>query len=259
MKKYLSIFKTYILVFALIFISSLLVGCGQKEKEDDPVKEVYNIEVDLESFEKEYDIDDFSLNLLKLKRIYTDGSFDYIDVNENMFDEGDNKKLKSVGNKKVNLVYQEGTIYFDTDVIVKIVDYSINDEGLNRNKEYSDVIKVIRNKETNRLEWILEPVNPIAGLQARYDFDSNKISLSDFKVENSSDYFNYKIEDGKLSVYFASLENIETERVLFSCKFEGDFRNSNLLINEDFANRCYEIKGDTTQRVNSILYHVSKK
>ena len=184
MKKYLSIFKTYILVFVLIFISSLLVGCGQEEKEDDPVKEVYNIEVDLDSFEKEYDVDDFSLNLLKLKRIYTDGSFDYIDVNENMFDEGDNKKLKSVGNKKVNLVYQEGTIYFDTDVIVKIVDYSINDEGLNRNKEYSDVIKVIRNKETNRLEWILEPINPVAPVTSTLELSSKDQSIiSDFPIK----------------------------------------------------------------------------
>ena len=77
MKKLYTLFLVICLSLSLI----CLVACGDKKPVDDnPVdvdwdsKTILSVEIDSESFEKEYDIDDFKVDLLKLHVTYTDGT-----------------------------------------------------------------------------------------------------------------------------------------------------------------------------------------
>ena len=73
---------------------------------------------------------------------------------------------------------------------------------------------------------------------------------------------NVKIEDGKVMFAYSNKnENITSETTLFSVKYTGDFRTSNLAIDETFDNVVYTYDATLGQTVllYSILYHASVK
>lgn len=264
MKKLYTLFLVICLSLSLI----CLVACGDKKPVDDnPVdvdwdsKTISSIEIDAESFEKEYDIDDFKVDLLKLHITYTDGTDRLLSCTKNMFEDDDYKKFQSAGTKKVTITYEKGDFYFDEEVKVHIVDYSIYDEGLNRNKQYDCVIKVIRNQVTNKLEFIAEPLKGVAGFQVKYSFDGSKLKLKNFQVNDATNgYGKFTVDDNTLVVTYVTDRNIDTETVLFSCDWEGDFRFSGLALDETFTAMAYTLLEDgRTDRLMSVLYHVSKK
>ena len=265
--------KNLFILFLIVCLSLYLIcltGCGGKEPSDNgdgdvevdwDSKTIASVEIDTESFEKEYDIDDFKVDLLKLHVTYTDGTDRLMSCNKNMFEEDDYKKLQSPGTKKVTITYEKGDFYFDCETKVHIVDYSVLDEGLNRNKQYECVIKIIRNQVTNKLEFIAEPLKGVAGFQVRYTFDASKLTMKNFVVnEANNGYGMFTIEGNTLVVNFVTDRNIETETVLFSCDWEGDFRFSGLALDDTFTAKAYTLLEDgSTDKLMSVLYHVSKK
>ena len=259
--------KLFGLLVVLLLCAFLVCSCDGDDpvKPIDPVdpgeveidwdsKTIDRCELDEASFSEIYDIDDFDLSNLKIHVYYTDGMDRLIPCTRDMMDDGDLDKLESAGTKKVVIYYNDEE--FDTKI--NIVDYAIYDQDLNRMREYDAVIKAIRNGQ--RLEFILESENDIAGIQAKYTFDSSKFTMTNFKVEDKTDtYGSFEVKNGTLYVSFLSSKNIKGDVVLFSCDISGDFRNSNLKIDDEFANKVYFITEEGTQRLFKILYHVSKK
>jgi len=264
------LFKSLLLVFVLTLFVFTLASCGGNNGgEDNPVvdppaedwdsKVIANVELESTSFEAVYDVDDFKVSLLKLHIYYDDGTERDIECNKDMFDEDDYKKFSSAGTKKVTLYYNE----YEFDTKVNIVDYAVYDEGLNRNFQYGCVIKVIRNQRTNKLDFIMEPNLKFAGCQMKYTMNTSKLTLSNFELANKDNtygMFTYDAATGTLIVDFVSSENLDKETTLFSCDFSGDFRISELKIDETFENKVYTITdAGSTEKMMSVLYHVSKK
>ena len=259
-----NIFKLFVIVLFLL-LAFALVGCNDDDNPgggDDPIeidwdaKIIESFELDQASFEKEYDIDDFDLALLKLHVYYTDGTDRLIPCVKEMFEDGDYDKLSTPGTKKVVIMYNDDEV----DAKIKIVDYAIYDQDLNRMKNYDAVIKAIRSG--NRLDFILESENDVAGMQAKYVFKKDLLKFSNYRVsDSSSSYGKCEIKDGELYVSFVSSKNLKGDNViLFSLDIEGDFRNSGLIIDESFGNKLYAFgEDDTTTKLFSVLFHVSKK
>lgn len=258
MKKFkllLSLVLAFLLVFAF--------GC----KEDNPPvidwdsKTVESIEAVQETFDKEYEYDEFDISMLKIKVYYTDGTSREISVDESMLSEKDAKKLTSPNTPRITIEYggEEAVSR------VHLIDSSRLDENLNKDGEYACVIKAIRDKDKEIINFIFEGNNEysVCAMSFEFIYDNTKMQLSDAKLDsNLKGLGGIVIEDSKIR--FAYSEDgtvLEGELVLFSVKYTGDYRESGLAISTDFDNVVYVANTATyeTTRVNNVLYHVSVK
>jgi hypothetical protein len=72
----------------------------------------------------------------------------------------------------------------------------------------------------------------------------------------------YSIEIGENTIKAMIVldEAIETETVLFTVSFEGNFRTSKLAIDTNFENKCYTNTGNyIASEIEKVLYHASVK
>ena len=143
MKKFKLIF-----VFVLAIFAGFIVACNGKEKEIDwSKKTVSGISPVKETFYADYEYDEFELSMLKIHVEYTDGTSRDIPVSEDMLDEKDLKKLKTVGKPRITIYYDA----FDFQINVRIIDSSKLDENLNKDGNYA---LVGEKKNTNKdISW----------------------------------------------------------------------------------------------------------
>ena len=185
-------------------------------KEKDPEEEwrkktVSEVTVVQESIDERYEYDEFEIGFIKLNVTYTDGTSRVVSADETMFDSTALDKMSTTGNPRVTLYYQDpnpdnSSNYFDLTFIVHLIDSSLLDKDLNRLHEYDAVIKAIRNKEANKIDFILEECAGACSFQFEYTFDEAIMQLSNFRQNaNISGIFEADIKDGKLTVFLKYL------------------------------------------------------
>ena len=254
--------KYKILIFLMLLLFSLIFSACKKEdnKEDDidwSQKEILNFEVVNETIEKYYEYDEFTIDMIKFKVTYTDDTSREIPLSEEMISEKDLNKLKNAGNPKIYVTYD----IFETYIHVHLVDSALLDEDLNKDGSYNAVIKAIRDKSTNKINFILEKSNGVKALQFKYICDGNIMTLSDATKNSSLNGLFLVNANNDMVTATIILDNIETtEILLFSVAFEGNFRTSNLRIDDTFNNAIYT-QDENLQPIEltSILYHASIK
>ncbi len=247
-----------ILLVALFFICACGGNGGNdgNGENDWDSKVIENVEAVQETFEKEYEYDEFNLDLLKLKVSYTDGTSREIGVTDLMLSDKDIEKTKKTGNPRITIEY-DGFIITTT---IKLIDSAILDEDLNKEGKYAAVIKAIRNE--NSIDFILESYDAITGITFAYTFDNNIMQLGEGKLNASlKGVGKVIVEDGKISFAYADANPITEETVLFSVDYTGDFRNSKLGVDLEFSNVVYVVDLETymTKEVINVLYHASIK
>ena len=79
----------FILILILMFVL-VLAGCKKTPPEPTPEpKELFDVEAVPESYEQEYEYDEFELSFLKIRLVYEDGTYKDIPVTEDMVDDKD--------------------------------------------------------------------------------------------------------------------------------------------------------------------------
>ena len=248
----------FILILILMFVL-VLAGCKKTPPEPTPEpKELFDVEAVPESYEQEYEYDEFELSFLKIRLVYTDGTSEEIPVTEDMIDPKDLEKLNKAGNPRILITYLED---YQFTYIVKLIDSSDLDKDLNKDGRYNAVIKAIRSGDT--INFILEPKEGVAALSFAYKYDNSKMQLVAPSISSSlQGAGDVKIEDGKVSFAYAFKDmQVTTETTLFSVKFTGNFRDSGLMVDDTFNNVVYtfDAEGGITVELTRILYHASIK
>jgi len=256
----------YVLSLLLVLVFAfVLVGCKDKggDKEVDwNSKTVSMIEPVQETFDASYEYDEFTLDMLKIKVSYTDGTSREIPVEESMLDEKSLKKTKAAGNPKITIEYIDNAgTYFNFTANIHLVDSALLDKNLNDKLEYDLVVKAIRNLEVNRINFIVEENVGVQALMFKYTFDQSIMQLSDFKAADGlNGVIEGEIKDGALIVTILLDEPVTAETTLFSVAFAGNFRTSKLAIDNTFANTCYALDENLqTVKLSKVLYHASIK
>ena len=247
----------YLFIFILVFACLCMFACKPKEPVEEE-KELFDVVAVPESYEPSYEYDEFKLEYLKIRLVYVDGSTKDIPVTEDMLDDKDLAKLRSVGSPRITITYKDD---YQLTYIVKLIDSSDLDKNLNPDNKYQAVIKAIRNGDT--INFILEPASGVAALSFAYKFDKDIMQLSEASLNSSlNGVGNVKVEDGRvLFAYSNKNGNITSETTLFSVKYSGDFRTSNLAVDDTFDNvvYTYDATSASTVLLYNILYHASVK
>ena len=150
---------------------------------------------------------------------------------------------------------------FGLTVTVHLSDLSLLDEDLNKDGSHGAVIKAIRDKSQNRIDFILEASNGVKALQFKYVCDASIMTIAD-PIANSSlqGMFDFKLENNSVTATFVLDSASTTEVTLFSVSFNGNFRTSNLRLDESFDNAVYGIDEELQPvLLDNVLFHASKK
>lgn len=257
MKKYL--------IFIFLFLSIFLCSCKKDDKEkeiDWSTKTIESVVINQESIDKVYEYDEFDVSMILLDITYTDGTSRSIPTTPDMYDESSLKKLEKPGSPKVLLFYEDpySHEFYNFNIIIKLVDSSLLDIYLNVPHEYNVVIKAIRDKTKNSINFICEDSDTgVNSFQFAYKFDQSIMQISNFRQNpNLSGMFEYTIKDGMLIVTIILRKAITEETTLFTVDYTGDFRTSKLGINLDFDNLCYLVNETEVIKLKT-LYHASVK
>lgn len=249
----------YLFIFILMFACACMFACRRgSDTPPEEEKEIFDVVAVAESYEKEYEYDEFKLEYLQIRLVYVDGTTKDIPVTEDMIDSKDLAKLDKPGSPRILITYKEE---YQLTYIVKLIDSSDLDKNLNPDNRYQAVIKAIRSGDT--INFILEPSSGVAALSFAYKYDKDIMQLSSASLNPSlNGVGNVKIEDGRVMFAYSNKDaNITSETTLFSVKYSGDFRTSNLGIDEAFDNVVYTYDTTLSQTtlLNNILYHASVK
>ena len=260
--------KIFTFLFLIIAVFSLCAckktdndGGNDKPVEDDWSKKRASAISEIEEMANTYfEYDEFTIDMYKFLVTYTDGTSREVSLAEDMLDEKDLNKLNKAGNPRIYIVYDCNGELFGLNVIVHLSDLSLLDEDLNKDGSHGAVIKAIRDKTQNRIDFILEASNGIKALQFKYVCDS-VMTMSDPKPTTSVlGMFDFKVDNNEITATILLDEVQTTEIQLFSVSFEGNFRTSNLRIDETFDNAVYTIDEELQPvLVDNVLYHASKK
>ena len=252
-----------VLVLFLTIFSLGLIACGEggNTEIDWSKKTVSGISPVKETFYAKYEYDEFEIGMLKIRVEYTDGTSREIPVSEDMLDEKDVRKLKSVGKPRITIYYDA----FDLQMTVNLIDSSRLDENLNADGKYACVIKAIRDQEAGIINFIFEGNENynVCSMSFAYSYDNSLMQLSNAKMNEAlTGIGDVQVVDGK--VMFAYTESgtaLEGEIILFTVNYTGDFRNSNLAAAEDFNNVVYlaNFTDFSTTLADNVLYHASIK
>lgn len=248
------------LLIILLLLLSFFGGCKKDDGDDDEIdwdsKTIDSIEELTEYTSQSYEYDEFELSMIKIKVNYTDNATRDIPLTEDMLDEESLKKLSSPGRFRIYLYYGS----FELMIYIQLVDSGLLDEDLNILGNYGTVVKAIRNKTIDRIDFIVEKSIGLTSLQFKYTYDNSIMQLSDFQKGNIDGLFDARIEDGYIVITIILNEQITTEETLCSVKFSGTFRTSKLAIDETFDNKIYGFDEDNNSYlINNVLYHASIK
>lgn len=260
------------LIFTLVLIAcfALFAGCKDTPVNPNPdpdnvdwdSKEVLDVSPVQETFNKEYEYDEFTLDLLKIHIEYTDGTTRDISITEEMLSDEDLAKLTRIGKPRIEVVYNDE---FSFKAVVTLVDSSRLDENLNADGKYAAVIKAIRDKEKGVINFYLDSNTNynVCAFAFAFQFDASIMQVSNALVNDKLAGEGGVLLDGN-KIIFAYSENgkvISESVLLFSVSYTGDYRESKLALCEDYNNILYVADLETfdTHVVNNVLYHVSVK
>lgn len=246
----------FLLILSIFMFSLFTVACQEPEP-DDPWKDKIAdyIEEVKECTEVAYEYDEFDLSMLRIKVYYTDGTSREIPITADMLDESDLNKLTKVGQPRIEVWYQACEPIKFT---VKLVDSAMLDQDLNKNGEYGAVIKAIRKE--NSIQFILEANSSACAFQFKYTFDNSIMQVSNVKNGASSGTYSIELTENSITALIVLDEALNSETVLFTVDFEGNFRTSKLGVDATYQNSCYAKTGNyETVEIEKVLYHASIK
>ena len=246
-----------IIVLALSLI--IFAGCDKDKGPDEVVKKtVFDVVEVPESYNQEYEYDEFKLEYLKIKLIYEDSTEEIISVTEDMLDEKDLAKLTKAGSPRITINYHDE---FQLTYVVKLIDSSDLDKNLNKDGKYNAVVKAIRSGD--KINFYIEPKDAVAALSFAYIFDASIMQVSDGAVNSElKGVGSVKIEGNKIMFAYSEMDTLfNAETLLFSVKYTGDFRTSNLRVDDTYNNIVYgfDTALNATVQLTEILYHASIK
>lgn len=253
-------FKSILLLILVLLLA--LVGCkGGKEKEPevkdpDEGKEIYGISVDKDTIPNYIDVDEFDLSMIKVIVEYADGSTRTMDLKEEMVDEESLAVLKKGGSKRATITYKDE---FACTCNIKTVDFGAADPKLGDN----DVIVMIkRDKENETLIFSILSNVGLSSLQAQFKYDSTQLQLSkDIQVADISQEVRVNITDKYIQVLVMASNDdlLRGDVLIFSTKYEGNYRESNIEIDDTNANRVLRFENGELIDVTDVNYCFSLK
>ena len=254
-------FKKLLLVIFVLMIA--LVGCKnnannkpEPEKDPDEGKEIYGISVDKDTIPSYIDIEEFDLSVIKVIVEYTDGSTRIMDLKEDMIDDETLEMLKKGITKRVTITYKDD---YACTCNIRTVDFGADDPKLGDN----DVIVMIRrDKENSKLVFSILSNVGLSSLQAQFKYDNTQLQLSkDIEIADISQEVRVNITDKYIQVLvMASNDDLLRGDVLvFSTKYEGNYRESNIEIDETNANRVLRFENGELIDVTDVNYCFSLK
>jgi len=251
--------KKYLLFILVLVLSFSLFGCDHN-KDDEVVDhgDVIDLKVREESLQSSYEYDEYDFHTIMLRVIYNDGYYEDIPLSEDYLSDYDIERLSKPGEPRITI----NVGGYEIKQVIKLVDSAARDKDLNKNGDYEAVFKAIRSNNT--INFIVDPKKGVNAIQVEYLFDSSIMQLVETSIKKNKDLNGelfYQLENGKLTVIYSGLENIEAETIVFSVDFTGNFRTSQLRINEDFDNVLSTKVDDsyTYDDIAAVLYHVSIK
>lgn len=256
----------FVLLFLLVFT---LAGCKtgvdpENGGDDKPFswegKEVSDVSILRNKMAEEYDIDEFDLSMLYVEVEFADGTKQEIKCNDEhiSLSEADLKKLTYVGKPRITVVCTDnnGNEVETAGFVINLVSYTLQDtQALDL---AGNVIMARRSSDGTKVEFFVAKTNGLASGQLQFKYNKDVLTLGEV-TKNANFYGNVKVEDGKISIGFASDANLEVGTVICSIVFSGDYRNSGLALNEEFNNQCFSIVENAPVSVDDIAYHVSRK
>ena len=261
--------KLLTFLFLIILVLSLCAckkdnsgGNGGEEPEEDWASKRVNAISEIEAMSNTYfEYDEFTIDMYKFLVTYTDSTSREVSLSEDMLDEKDLNKLKKPGSPRLYIVYEWNGDLFGLNVIIHLSDLSLLDQDLNRDGSHGAVVKAIRDKSQNRIDFILEASNGVKALQFKYVCDASIMTIADAKANSSlQGMFDFKLENNSVTATILLDSVSTTEVTLFSVSFEGNFRTYNLRIDESFDNAVYGIDEELQPvLLDNVLFHASQK
>ena len=256
MKKKIFIVLTFI--FAL-----LLIGCKEKNPGGDTPADNFNwagkeavvINLVRSKVQDEYDIEEFNLSMLFVEVEFADGTKKEFSCDDDHFSLS--KEIKTVGKPRltVSCVDDLGNEVVTANFTLNIVSYTAQD---NDAIEAANNI-IIAKRNGDKIDFIIAKTTGMASGQLQYTFDTAKMTLGEVTNGTSAGYVTAKVEGNKVQIGFANSENLEAGTVICSIAYTGDFRNSGLAIDSEFANGCWFLVDTTPTAIDDMVYHVSRK
>lgn len=245
-----------LLILLLSLLLSFQVACKEKDPEEEWKNKIADyIEEVEETTSIAYEYDEFELSMIRIKVTYTDGTSREIPLTQDMLSERDYNKLFKVGQPRIEVWYMDCEPIKFT---IKFIDSAMLDQNLNEKKEYGTVIKAIR--KDNTIEFIVEPNLNTCAFQFQYTFDNTIMQVSNPVNGKENGIYSIELGENTIKAMIVLDETIETETVLFTVSFEGNFRTSKLAIDTNFDNKCYTNTGNyIASEIEKVLYHASVK
>lgn len=105
--------KKYISMLCFVFLFMLLVGCTTGGNN---TNKMVSLEIDEETFQSEVVINEFNIREWKLKEVYADGGFKYVDFTWDMLTGEDIAKLSLVGTHNLTFTHKGKTCEFELTI-----------------------------------------------------------------------------------------------------------------------------------------------
>lgn len=148
-------YRKYFSLLCFVFLLSLLVGCNMPGT---PGSRMTGLEVDEETFRSEVVIDDFNIRSWKLKEIYSDGGFTYVNFSYSMLSQEDISKLVKVGKHTLTFNHKGFSCQFEitinnpsSDDIIEYIDKVAS--GLTVPTKTKEDFSLVTFKDNVSIEW----------------------------------------------------------------------------------------------------------
>lgn len=252
--------KKLIIVLTFLF-ALLLIGC--KGGNDNPPvdgfnwsgKEATKISVVKDKLAEEYDIDEFTIGMITVKVEFSDGSSHEFTCDDSHF--ALSKEITTTGKPRLQIICTDdaGNEIETANFTITVVSYTTQDaraiEAANN--------AIVAKRNGDKIDFVVAKTNGLSSGQLQYTYSTEKMTLGEVTKGSAAGYVNVEVKDGKISLGFANDENLEEGAVICSIAYTGDYRNSELAINEEFDNTCWMVAQDAPVLVADVTYHVSRK
>jgi len=252
--------KKLIIVLTFLF-ALLLIGC--KGGNDNPPvegfnwagKEVEKVTVVKDKLAEEYDLEEFTIGMITVKVEFSDSSSHEFTCDDSHFSL--NKEVTTVGKPRLQIICTDdaGNEVETAAFTITFVSYTAQD---NKAIEAANNA-IVAKRNGDKIDFVVAKTNGLASGQLQYSYNTEKMTLGEVTKGSAAGYVNVEVKDGKVSLGFANDENLEEGAVICSIAYTGDYRNSELAINEEFDNTCWMVAQDAPVLVADVTYHVSRK